>query len=193
MDSFRNYVYQSIKDEILSWDDEIISDIYVISFYISDCIDDPRRPMITLGFNTNSNYGESIAKASGEREAKWNFAFWLQNDVLIIGDNYGENLDDGERITNWIKELGLYYTDEQENDDFDSTLELGEQITHEFVEMCVSIAGQLHKEGIIKGKFGKEIPIIVHELEYYEIIADQNERANPPYLVKEFVDWVYNG
>ncbi len=142
MDSFRNYVYQSIKDEILSWDDEIISDIYVISFYISDCIDDPRRPMITLGFNTNSNYGESIAKASGEREAKWNFAFWLQNDVLIIGDNYGENLDDGERITNWIKELGLYYTDEQENDDFDSTLELGEQITHEFVEMCGSIAGQ---------------------------------------------------
>lgn len=192
MESFRSFVYDSIKEKILSWDKNIITDIYVISLYISDVLDDPRRPMVTLGFNTYNNFKQSIPDAYDEAEAKWNYAFWLQNEEIIIGDNYDENIEDGVRITNWIKDLGLYYTDEQEKNDFNYTLKLGEKITHSFVELCLNVVDRLHKEGIIKKKFGKEIPVIVHELEYYDTIADQNKKINPQKTIKEFVEWIYN-
>jgi hypothetical protein len=192
VDSFKSYVYYSIKDKILSWDDNRLTDIYVLSLYISDSLDDPRRPMVTLGYNTYNNFRQSIPKAYDEAEAKWNYAFWLQNEELIIGDNYGNNLEDGVRITNWIKDLGLYYTDEQENDNFDYTLELNDRITQSFVELCIDVAHKLHMEGVIKRKFGKVIPVIVHELEYYDTIADQNKRANPKKIIAEFVDWIYS-
>lgn len=192
MDELRDYVYQSIKNEIESWDDEVIKDIYAISLYISNPEDDPRRPMVTLGFNTLTQLHESLAHASDEHEAKWNYAFWLQNEELVVGDNYGENPEDAERITNWVKEMGCYYTDEQEEINFEDILELGERITEAFVEMCVDISKQLHDNGVIKKKFGKEIPVLVHELEYYDIIANQNLRANPEKVISEFVDWIYN-
>ena len=38
--------------------------------------------------------------------------------------------------------------------------------------------------------FGRSIPVIVHELEYYDEIADQNEKANPRELVDGFVAWI---
>ena len=41
------------------------------------------------------------------------------------------------------------------------------------------VAAQLHERGKTLGAGGRRIPIIVHELEYYEEIAAQNERANP--------------
>ncbi|MEV7438623.1 hypothetical protein [Streptomyces griseoviridis] len=37
------------------------------------------------------------------------------------------------------------------------------------------------------------MPVIVHELEYYEAIARQTEAANPPGLADEFTSWVRNG
>jgi hypothetical protein len=38
--------------------------------------------------------------------------------------------------------------------------------------------------------FGKTIPVIVHELEYYDQIADQTLKANPPSAADEFAAWV---
>ncbi|MGC7870616.1 hypothetical protein ACPUYX_03675 [Desulfosporosinus sp. SYSU MS00001] len=191
MESFKSFVYESIKDNILSWNDNLTSDIYAISLYISNVLDDPRRPMVTLGFNTYNNFRQAIQKASGEDEAKWNYAFWLQNEELVIGDNYDNNLEGGIQVTNWIKDLGLYYTDEQERDDFEKVIKQGEKITRAFVELCIDVVGRLHAEGVIKNKFRKEIPVIIHELEYYDEIAEQNKKANPQNTIKEFVEWIY--
>lgn len=190
MSSLKNYVYENIKAKILSWNNDIIYDIYVISLYISNVEDDSEKPMITLGYNTMEQYEKSISHASDNAEAKWNFAFWLQNEELIIGDNWGENLEDREMIFEWINENNLYYSYEDEVEDFDKTLRPGDKIIHEFVELCVEVAKQLHYEGVIQQKFGRTIPILIHELEYYDVIAEQNERANPKEVVKEFVDWI---
>ncbi|WP_238916894.1 hypothetical protein [Clostridium sp. YIM B02555] len=190
MNSLKKYVFESIKAEILSWNNDVIKDIYVISLYISNSEDDPRRPMITLGYNTMEQYESALEDASDNAEAKWNFAFWLQNEELIIGDNWGENLEDGERISQWIKENNLYYSDEEEDEDFDKALKLGDEITSRFVELCVEVVKELHEEGIIEKKFGKALPLIIHELEYYDLIAEQNKRANPEEIIKEFADWI---
>jgi hypothetical protein len=190
MNSLKKYVFESIKAEILSWNNDVIKDIYVISLYISNSEDDPRRPMITLGYNTMEQYESALEDASDNSEAKWNYAFWLQNEELIIGDNWGENLEDGEKINQWIKENNLYYSDEEEDEDFDKALKLGDEITSRFVELCVEVVKELHEEGIIEQKFGKALPLIIHELEYYDLIAEQNKRANPEEVIKEFVDWI---
>lgn len=190
MNNLKKYVFESIKAEILSWNNDVIKDIYVISLYISNSEDDPRRPMITLGYNTMEQYENAVSDSSDNEEAKWNFAFWLQNEELIIGDNWGENLEDGEKINQWIKENNLYYSDEEEDEDFDKALKLGDEITSKFVELCVEAVEKLHEEGIIEEKFGKAIPLIIHELEYYDLIAEQNKRANPEEVIKEFADWI---
>lgn len=190
MNGLKKYVFESIKAEILSWNNDVIKDIYVISLYISNSEDDPRRPMITLGYNTMEQYESALEDASDNAEAKWNFAFWLQNEELIIGDNWGENLKDGERISQWIKENNLYYSDEEEDEDFDKALKLGDKINSRFVELCVEVVKELHEEGIIEQKFGKALPLIIHELEYYDLIEEQNKRANPEEVIKEFADWI---
>lgn len=45
---------------------------------------------------------------------------------------------------------------------------------------------ELHEEGIIEQKFGKALPLIIQELEYYDLIEEQNKRANPEEVIKEF-------
>lgn len=51
----------------------------------------------------------------------------------------------------------------------------------------------LDSTGIIERSIGRTVPVIVHELEYYEAIARQTEAANPPGLADEFTSWVRNG
>ena len=62
-------------------------------------------------------------------------------------------------------------------------------VTNAFVKVLVDIVKELHQSGFIKEKFGKEIPVIIHELEYYEEIANQNIEANGYELVEEFVNF----
>ena len=63
-------------------------------------------------------------------------------------------------------------------------------ITQAFVNVLIEIVQELHKSGFIKEQFGKEIPILIHELEYYDEIAEQNLKANPLELSDELDDFV---
>lgn len=67
----------------------------------------------------------------------------------------------------------------------------GKAITRTFVGWCVALSRELHDTGVIKKIFGRPIPIIVHELEYYDDIVDQTAAANPPGLTDEFAASVY--
>lgn len=191
MFNFEEYVFNKIKDQINTWSDLLIGDIYVISFYIENINDDFRLPSVTLGYNTISNVKEVKDIASDLEEARWNYAFWLQNRELVIGDIYSE-INDVDKVHNWIKEQGLYFTDEEESKDFERTLELGEKITTEFVDLIIRVVQKLHEENVISEKFKRDLPLIIHELEYYDEIAEQNIKANPNEVVNEFVDWVIN-
>ena len=174
-------LYPLVEEAISSISDWDIDDIYVISFFIYDYEDDPRYPTLRIGYNTISRWRSTIKDASDSDEAKWNYAFWLQNKIGHIGMPDKTTAD---IITEWIKGIGLDYTDEE------VLLMNSEDITKEFVNLCIEMAKRLHKEKSIIRKFQKSIPIIIHELEYYFQIALQTEQANPKGVADEFTKWV---
>jgi hypothetical protein len=182
---FDELMYQKIKGTIQKWPEDICRDIYAISFFIYDADDDPRCPTLTLGYNTNEQLKSVASGASDTGEVKWNYAFWLQNVEAVVGDKSDEPLRE-----RWIRGLGLWYEDEMLDEDFDRTLELDEVITKKFVELAVSVSRKLHAAGVIEKQFSRQIPILIHEYEYYDEIARQNERANPSEIIEEFVSWV---
>lgn len=80
-------------------------------------------------------------------------------------------------IEKWINENNLI------DQDYDMI------VTNAFIKVLVDIVKELHQSGFIKKKFKEEIPVLIHELEYYEEIANQNVEANGYELVEEFVDF----
>ena len=195
MEKFERHIYESVKRSLTTIKD-VTDRIYALSFFIYDEDDDPRRPTLTFGYNTldrwaectpvaNSNVAWPVASDSSE--AKWNYAFWLQNEVCVIG---AAGTEGAVLRQEWIQSLGLAYSDDEETKDIERCMRLGGQITEQFVALCVRVSMALHDGGSITGKFGRSLPIIVHELEYYDQIAEQTRRANPLGLTSEFEEWV---
>lgn len=169
----KDILLNKIKSSIDTWN---TSDIYVISLFVYDENDNPFEPTVTLGYNTISNYQDNIDSAWDENEAKWNYAFWLQNEELVFGVG-----DTKEIVEKWIKDNA-----------FPNNLDMYDEeepsiITNAFVKLLIQIVKELHLTGFISNKFGKEIPVIIHELEYYDEIANQNIEANSYELVEDFV------
>lgn len=190
---FKDETYIKIRDAILAIDASVTEDIYAISFYKNNIDDDPRHPILTVGYNTKFQWKESSPNSTKETnefvasdpiEAKWNYAFWLQNKEIEIG---GSTYDP---VSNWVRHLPYYYTDQQEIKDPEKTEELGIKIQQEFITVFINNAKKLHDEGIIKVKFGKDIPIIIHELEYDDSTLIWTKNANPNDILKEFEDWI---
>lgn len=167
MEIMFNYLYEAIKNNMLEWQ---VSNIYAVSLFVYDEDDDPNFPTVILGYNTISNFQDNIKLASEEVEAKWNFAFWLQNKEMIFGTGKTRKI-----VEQWMNENNLVDKDEK--------------IIVAFINVLVNIVKKLHQSGVIKQKFGVEIPVIIHELEYYDEIAEQNIEANGYLLVEEFVQF----
>lgn len=168
-------------------------DIYVVSFFIDNEDDDPRRPVLTIGYNTEEQFRHSIVDASDEAEARWNYAFWLQNNLAVIGDLTRDPAGAAARHR-WISELGLWYDEPTDSAIWTATVgPIATQIEANFNQACVRLARHLHDAGVIESAVGRRVPVIVHELEYYEGIARRTEAANPPGLADDFTAWVRNG
>lgn len=146
-------VTEAMKKILSEWGD-FPADVYVLSVYFEDNEADDTSSFY-LGFNTEEEVGFN---STDDDEARWNYAFWLQNEKPLFGE---------------------------END-----------VYVRYIESCGSLAvlanavKQLHKSGIIAEKFGHELPVIIHELEYYQEIAEYNIKANGKKLVpKAFVEF----
>ena len=179
MNELEKFIREAITKAIDHVDN---NDIYAFSFFVYNDEDDPRRPTLIVGFNTSSNYQKETENASSLEEAKWNYAFWLQNEIAIIGteeDEAGRAI-----IQDWITEVELNYTDEEEENDFEKCLEQGEKITSAFVDILIKVVQHIHSSNVTK------LPIIIHELEYYYAILEQNIKANGAERVKGFVEWI---
>lgn len=202
MSEFEDYIYNTFRLAVSNWSPELATTIYALSFYLEDEEGDPRRCTVTLGYNTYEQWQSSTPPepnartnrwpiASGSDEAKWNYAFWLQNrEVVIAHSDEPPDLKGIELRNIWLNNHDLWYSDEEEESDFNAAMIKANQIEKLFSAICVRIAQQLHADGVIRTTFGQDIPILVHELEYYDQIAMQTRAANPLGVAQEFEAWI---
>jgi hypothetical protein len=184
---FEDYAKSFIIKALEQTPPDVAPDVYVVSLLVYDEADDPRFPTVSVGFNTDAQVAETTDDASDPEEARWNFAFWLQNELGVLGDT--ERNPEGAALRQeWLRGSGLWYEDEDGAFEDQDGQEPG--VTERFVELIVTITKQLHAEGTIDRIFGRPIPVLIHELEYYDEIAEQNLRANPDGLADEFARWI---
>src|SRR4051812_40872857 len=124
-------------------------DTYVISFLVRDDKDHPRRPTLTVGTNSEAQVALATRQPDdyvkpnpwwtpdSEDEARWNYAFWLQNELVI----FPASEVDARALETWIRSAGLWFDDSVYVDEWDVR---GEPITTGFVEACVTAARDLH-------------------------------------------------
>ena len=188
---FENYICDVFAREIQSWDRSTSEDIYAISFFIYDYEDDPLQPQVNLSYNKLSEWERNCTRETDRSEVKWNFAFWPQDFKAIIpmysleGSKVVLDSDGAALRSAWLDSEGL--NDSNDGDPGSDT----PVVTRDFAAICVRVARRLHESGIITAKFGRTVPIIVHELEYYDAIVEQTRDANPPGASDEFDLW-YN-
>jgi hypothetical protein len=190
MSNIADYIYEAARDALDGIPTEERSDLYVVSLFVYDEDDDPRRPTVTVGYNTESDVARASdstkAFSTDEHEARWNYAFWRQNQLALICDTQSD--PEGAQFREaWERAEGLWYDDP---DDPRSDA-LDEPLTEAFISLLERVVQRLHA-GDIERIFGKTLPVLIHELEYYEEIAAQNLRANPPSAVPGgFVQWCH--
>jgi hypothetical protein len=168
--------------------------IYAISFFFWNQDDDPNRPALTIGYNTEDQIqhvlnlppGHQDGPAGDEAEARWNYAYWRQNELAVIGDATRDPVGAG-LIQDWMRASDLWFPALDPTDEADAA---AEAIDDYITGLSVSTARQLHGSGVISRTFGRPIPVLVHELEYYDWIADLTEAANPPGLADAFTTWI---
>lgn len=178
--TMKELIKKMILASIDSWTDD---DIYAISLFVYDDNDNPCKPTVTLGYNTERQVQEALNFGFAEEdEARWNYAFWLQNSAFVFGTD-----ETAEAVKNWVSNNGFEYIDD--DDAAYEKYQDGCEITQVFVNLLVEIVREIHEEKVLTGKFGKELPVLIHELEYYDEIAEQNIRANSEELVSEFAEW----
>ncbi|MFF4035164.1 hypothetical protein ACFYZ2_36435 [Streptomyces sviceus] len=190
--TFNDHLQHLVAGALASISAADAGDIYAVSFLIHNEDDDPRQPTLTVGYNTETQARRSIREASDQAEARWNYAFWLQNELTVVGDLTSDPAGATAR-QNWISDLGLRCREPTDLADGDSVAgPLAARIEAHFRQTCCQLARTLHTTGVIESSLGRSVPVIVHELEYYEAIARQTEAANPPGLADEFISWVLN-
>lgn len=164
-------------------------DIYALSLYTDT--GDTTAPELVLSFNTRTRITQALAGQTGgfglpadENEAKWNFAFWLQTpNVRLLTPPESR---DGILWQELLSERGGSYS---EADDFDIE-SFESSVTQLLNEVGVAAARAMHGTGLIREIFGRDIPIIIHNLEYDDETAERTAAANPPNLTTEFGKWV---
>lgn len=152
--------YQKMMTMIQEIPDDIAQDIYALSFWLTNEDDDYRYPTLILGYNTLTNFQAEKGEATDDLEYKWNFAYWLVDDMGKIGG------EDDKLLSNWFEQTPYFYSQEQEDlseesdEVFAEIVEKGEQFQAEFIQIVIEIAQQLFTEKVLEQKFGKIFPLL---------------------------------
>ena len=89
---------------------------------------------------------------------------------------------DGRLWQQLLVERGISYS---ESDDFD--IENFESSVKKLLnELGVAVAEEMHRTGLVREIFGRDLPIIIHELEYNDETAERTASANPQDLTADF-------
>ena len=172
------YLENKLRDIISAWNE---NNIYAISFFVysNEAYSYNGYSNVTkfsVSYNT-----ENDCNGAGElSEERWNYAFWHQNETPII-DVDSEN--EGIKILfDWYKENGIDNIGyEDYNACYDDEMRYigkGPVGYYELLLEITDVAKRLQDSGFVKNKFGKLIPIIIHDLEYSWYMIEATKKAN---------------
>lgn len=177
-------------------------DTYVVSFLLGEEDGDGRRLTMTVGTNTEARVAlalkatpasegrrarrvDGMGVPSSADEARWNFAFWLQDELVVCCDRdvdpVGADLRDA-----WVRDAGWWYDDWEAPEADRLCLAIGLV----FNERCATVARRLHGDGDVERLFGRPVPIVVHEVEHDHHLVERNLAANPPTSIRPYLDWI---
>lgn len=171
---------------------------YAVSVLLFFDEDDPRRPVVHVSHNTEARVAACTPApgqaprwpiASSADEARWSYAFWLQEVLAAACDGAAD--PEGARLRDaWVRAQGYWYSDEEEAADLDAALRRASPLAGAFLGLLTSAVRDLHLSGDVARLLGRPVPVLVHELEYVDETADLAEAANPGGLADAFARYV---
>ena len=193
MTDIKSIIYNKIKPTISDWND---NGIYAISFFVYSNEDYKYKGFENVSSFAVSYNTEEFCEGAGKYdEERWNYAFWSQDETMIIDPDHPDETINA--LYNWYEENGITdigcEDDEinlEENLDYNDK---GPKGHYELLCIASEVANMLQSEGFVKAKFGKPIPIIVHGLEYEWYDIEATKKANPNNEAKDFLKAVKKG
>ena len=172
------YLEKNVIDIISSWNEE---DIYAVSFFVySNEAYEYKGYSNVTEFCVSYNTENDCSGADELSEERWNYAFWRQNEVPII---QADDDDEGMKILfDWYEENGIDNIGYEDSNCYDSQMRYngkGPIGYYELLSEITVVAKKLQDSGFIKNKFGKSIPIIIHDLDYTWYNIEATKKANP--------------
>ena len=116
-------------------------------------------------------------------EARWNPAFWDYDLRTPVIDLYEPKVN-ADALIDWyeaigLKQIGYEDPDKMYGDDGVAYAGRGPNGLPELLEVIVQIAQELHSDGTIERKFGRDVPIILADLEFTWYMIKATRKANP--------------
>lgn len=190
---FANHIVEQVGVALAKLPQKTRNDIYALSFWVSG--GDEWLPSLLVSYNTHQqvkeNQNDTLEQGD---EAKWNFAYWLQDEAeLFCVDLYQNN----QELEIWLQHSSFAYTEDEfesifDDDGNDDVEEKSDKFYQAFVATQIAVVQRLFDENVIADVFGQNIPVIIHELEYYDEPFSWTERANPKGLADEFLNYWRN-
>ena len=172
------YLEKKLQDIISDWTED---DIYAISFFVyaNEAYKYNGYSNVTQ-FSVSYNTEKDCGSAGKLSEKRWNYAFWRQNEIPVIeADNGNEGI---KILFDWYAENGVYNIGYENYDAcYDNEMRYigkGPAGYYELLSEITAVAKKLQDSGFIKNKFGRPIPIIIHDLEYPWYIIEATKKAN---------------
>jgi hypothetical protein len=176
--SFEEYVYRRILEGLRRGDADVLAEAYAVSLWVYYEDDDPACPVVVVSVNTETATRRALARTSDPNEARWNYAYWLQEALTVLFDSHDDRSGAALRSA-WLGQAADGHTEH----DSEETAQL-------FISLLERVVRALHRDGAIRDTFGRAVPVLIHGLEYHDAIAVQNLRANPDGLADDFAAWI---
>lgn len=178
-----NCLCTRIKSIMETWDED--EEIYAVSFFVQ-AGGEGEVPSFVISYNT-----EEYCKGAPENdEERWNYACWSQDEENVIGGQEEKVLKEWYE-SQGISEEALGYEDLESNDNEDGTgTEKGPKGLYELVQILPDVAKKLKEERVVAHCCKKDVPIIIHDLEYTWYMVEATKKANPGMDLSGFLEAV---
>ena len=172
------YLEKKLCDILSTWNE---ADIYAISFFVyaNESLEYNGFENVTE-FSVSYNTEHDCNGAEELSEERWNYAFWRQDEIPVI---QADPEDEGMKtLFDWYAENGI---DNIGYEDYAACYDQNMRYIgkgpvgyYELLSEITAVASRLQSSGFIKNKFGKPIPIIIHDLEYTWYVIEATKKAN---------------